>query len=183
MKLILITTIILVSCSRLSFKQYTEYKTANATNYTIDTLVAHSSYNLVYVPLEDIIAANETTLERRELKAEYAKMKSVQSSSFQLTIRSTTALQKQEKILQAEYFSIHMKKDIKAVTLSGDTLECRHFLFIPNGSIGNEFVFEMDFQSEIGNLSHILFSTEFPEKSHFKIDLKHFHKNYPSLKI
>ena len=183
MRVLILLSLILGSCSRLSLAEYASYKTANSSDYAVDTLIGHTSYILNYVPLEDIVAANATTLDGKELKAEYAKMKSAQFSSFQFNMISTVVARDQQKKLQTEYFSFHLKKDIKAVTIQGDTLECRHFLCSQNGSLGNKYVFEMDFQSGIANLSHILFSIEFPEKAAFRMDLKHFQKKYPSLKI
>lgn len=185
MKYSLIFVLALCSCSRLSLEDYSAYRSANDQKYQAAITQDKTEYKVSYVPIEELVVMNSTDFPKAELKKEYKEMKAAEASSFKLRIarENQTAANRQLQKELTEYLAIDFKKDVVAVTNSGDTLHCSHYLFIPNGGMGNAELFEIDFPCKVNGIEEIIINSKFYSDSIIRIKLTDFKKEYPTLKF
>lgn len=185
MKYSLIFVLALCSCSRLSLEDYSAYRSANEQKYHVSHTQNKTEYQISYVTVEEIVALNRNDFPKSELKSEYKKMKVAESSSFKLRIIHNDQMSANKQLQKElmEYLAVDFKQDVKAIGSSCDTILCSHFLFIPNGGMGNSQQFEFDFPCRINDLKELIITSAFYDDSIVKINLNDFKKEYPTLKF
>jgi hypothetical protein len=144
------------------------------------------NYSLTYIVPEYVVAQNMADVSRQEAKEELKKMKSMSVSSFELRIKVPSgnlfSQSKADKSEQMTYYSTSFKKNIKAVTVNSDTLDCTGYIFQANGGFGTTSYFSFEFPQKVSQLKELIIeSTYLGEK--VSLDLSKFNHQYPKLRI
>ena len=179
-------TLLLGACAKyMSIEDYSEYTEGHSDLFRLENGI-YPKLSLSIVTPEMVVVENSAEMETAELQQEYELMRKQNLTLFKLKITTEQSFinsSKGNKAEQTEYYSVHFRKTIQAITVANDTLECSGYLFQAGSGMGNNGYFEFQFSKTIKDLKEILISSPYLGDSIYKFNLDKFHTNYPSLKI
>ena len=178
----------IISCaSRLTSSQYLDYYDKNRSEFELLQQESSLTVKLRIQPIEYFVAKSEMEgVEASELKT-YLKESSKELSSFSLQLNFNSGnLFNQDKLASSDkmrFYAVDFKKYIKAINISGDTLQCSNYIYQATSTVGGTAYFEFDIPTNINRIEKVFFYSPYILDSLIEMNTSVLRPKHPELKL